>query len=76
MKAFGGVLNGLDGNFGPTLRGQKMNARTNQFWRFPFMTSLLMSLLSFWGSEEPNQSRVGALLRTPKPSSRPLSVQS
>jgi hypothetical protein len=35
VKAFGGVLNGLDGNFGPLLRGQKMNARTNQFWRFP-----------------------------------------
>ena len=37
VKAFGGVLNGLDGNFGPELRGQKMNARTNQFWRFPFL---------------------------------------
>jgi len=36
VKAFGGVLNGLDGNFGPVQRGQKMNARTNQFWRFPF----------------------------------------
>jgi hypothetical protein len=58
VKAFGGVLNGLNGNFEPTLRGQKMNARTNQFWRFPFMTSFLMS---FWGSERPNQSRVGAL---------------
>jgi hypothetical protein len=37
VKAFGGVLNGLDGNFGFAEKGdQKMNARTNQFWRFPF----------------------------------------
>jgi hypothetical protein len=36
VKAFGGVLNGLDGNFGPAQRGQKMNARVNQLWRFPF----------------------------------------
>jgi hypothetical protein len=45
VKAFGGVLNGLDGNFGFAEKGdQKMNARTNQFWRFPFAWEIPSSL--------------------------------
>jgi hypothetical protein len=37
VKAFGGVLNGLDGNLGPEEVGTiEMNARVNQLWRFPF----------------------------------------
>jgi len=38
VKAFGGVLNGLDGNLGPEEVGTtEMNARVNQLWRFPFL---------------------------------------
>ena len=75
MKAFGGVLNGLDGNFGPVFRGPKDERQDQPVLAFSIWRDGFESLLVAAGSQGHKTSHLADLksIRLPLPS---LFVQS